>query len=183
MRDGDLARIDALLEAWGRWAVSARYGLGYSRRNIIDRCMRQGAVGASIRRPFNSPMSVPGAVERTERAVAQLPEHLRAPPGDCFVKSRWGRSVRPRVATAFRRLAVSLGLLFPDVVERRGEVGMVVGGGLVGFRQVCRIPTNFVNCVLVYTDRVRNLLLRITSQPQVEDALVARVLAVLVDAR
>jgi len=77
MRDGDIARIDALLEAWGRWAVSDRHGLGYSRRNIIDRRMRQGAVGASIRRPYNSPKSMPGAIERTEQAVSQLPPHLR----------------------------------------------------------------------------------------------------------
>jgi|GEM_PF-4728590 len=78
MRDGDLARIDALLAAWGRWAVSDRYGLGYPRRNIIDRIMHQGVVGASIRRPYNSPLPTPGTdIERCERAVSLLPPHLR----------------------------------------------------------------------------------------------------------
>ena len=83
------------------------------------------------------------------------------------------------------RRTVRLLLLLPNVVDRRREVGCVLGCGLIDFVkfwQTCRFLTNLLHGLFCDSNRVSNLLLRITSQPKVEDALIPCFLGVLVDA-
>ena len=66
-------------------------------------------------------------------------------------------------------------LLLPDVVDGRGEVRGVVGGGLLGFIQFGKVAiwNTFGNFALRDSHLLRNLLLRPTCQPQLEYLTVA----------
>jgi DNA-directed RNA polymerase specialized sigma24 family protein len=77
MRD-ELAWVDELLQAWAEWSLRDSWALGYASTSTIHRCMREGAAAAAIRIPYHAiPLTAPEAVERAERAVLGLPEHLQ----------------------------------------------------------------------------------------------------------
>src|SRR5579859_854050 len=64
-------------------------------------------------------------------------------------------------------------LPLPDVVNRRLEVGLVECGGFWRFWQFCRFRQNVSNHLSRDIHLCRDLLLRMTSHPQVENTLVA----------
>ena len=64
----------------------------------------------------------------------------------------------------------------PDVVDRRLEIGQMRSDGFVRFRQICHFRTNRVYLRFNDPDRLADLILGMTGQPEVEDALVPRLL-------
>jgi len=70
---GELAEVDAALEAWARWAKTALAGLSWPSLTIIARVIEFGAMGAAARgaSPVH-PLEVDELCELVERAVMRL---------------------------------------------------------------------------------------------------------------
>lgn len=68
--EGQMAEVDAALEAWARWAHSALSGLGWPAWTVIARVMEFGVNGAAHR---HSAVCAPDEFcETVERAVIRL---------------------------------------------------------------------------------------------------------------
>jgi hypothetical protein len=76
-------------------------------------------------------------------------------------------------------------LPLPDVVDGRLEVRGVLGGGLCRFTEIGKVTETGKTVgygMLRNSQLLRNFLLGMASQPQLEDAAIADLLGVLVDA-